>query len=64
MCLRGYIDSRLSSETQKLQQIISNLDKDIVDLKREIRDRDDVVAEREKRINKHKRKAIELEKNR
>ena len=54
----------MTTENQKLHNAIKNMDKDIVDLKNEIRSRDDTISEKEKNISELKRTGIELEKNR
>ena len=41
---------RMGSENARLAQNIKNLEKDIGELKREIRGRDEAIAEKEKRI--------------
>ena len=55
---------KMSMENQKLHSSIRNLEKDIGDLKNEIRSRDAAIAEKEKRTTELKRSAIELDKNR
>ena len=55
---------KMSAENQKLHTAIRNLDKDIGDLKSEIKSRDDTISDKEKRITDLKRNAIELEKHR
>ena len=55
---------KMSAENQKLHTAIRNLDKDIADLKSEIKSRDDTISDKEKRITDLKRNAIELEKHR
>ncbi|XP_068808899.1 cilia- and flagella-associated protein 57 isoform X1 [Struthio camelus] len=49
-------------EQQKLQGIITSLEKDILALKREIQERDDTIQDKEKRIYDLKKKNQELEK--
>ncbi|XP_025942665.1 cilia- and flagella-associated protein 57 isoform X1 [Apteryx rowi] len=49
-------------EQQKLQGIITSLEKDILALKREIQERDDAIQDKEKRIYDLKKKNQELEK--
>ena len=55
---------KMSLENQKLHSSIRNLEKDITDLKIEIRTRDDAIGEKEKRTTDLKRNAVELDKNR
>ena len=55
---------KMSVENQKLHTSIRNLEKDIVDLKSEMKSRDDTIAHKEKRITDLKRNSIELEKHR
>ena len=54
----------MTTENQKLHIAIKNMEKDIVDLKNEIRNRDETISEKEKTITDLKRTGIELEKNR
>ena len=56
--------AKMSTENQKLHATIKNMDKDIIDLKNEIRNRDDTISEKERIITEQKRIGIELEKNR
>ncbi len=55
---------KMSAENQKLHTTIRNLEKDISDLKSEIKSRDDTISDKEKRITDLKRSGIELEKHR
>ena len=55
---------KMTLENQKLHSSIRNLEKDITDLKTEIRTRDDAIGEKEKRTTDLKRNAVELDKNR
>ncbi len=60
-----YIHSHsLSVEKKKVLMLRRALEKDISELKREVRGRDDAVAERERRVAELKRKGVELAKNR
>ena len=56
--------TKMTTENQKLHIAIKNMEKDIVDLKNEIRNRDETISEKEKTITDLKRTGIELEKNR
>merc|ERR1719510_2250354 len=58
------IHTHMTTENQKLHIAIKNMEKDIVDLKNEIRNRDETISEKEKTITDLKRTGIELEKNR
>ena len=55
---------KMSLENQKLHSSIRNLEKDITDLKTEIRTRDDTIGDKEKKTTDLKRSAVELDKNR
>ena len=55
---------KMTNEGQRQSQNIRGLEKDISELKRELKSRDEAIAEREKKIADQKRHAIELEKNR
>ena len=54
----------MTTENQKLHTTIKNMEKDIMDLKNEIRNRDETIGDKEKMITELKRTGIELEKNR
>ncbi len=54
----------MTTENQRLHSTIKNMDKDISDLKNEIKSRDDTISEKEKVITEQKRSGIEQEKNR
>lgn len=56
--------AKMTAENQKLHSSIRNLEKDIADLKNEIRTRDAAISEKEKRTTDLKRSAVELDKNR
>ena len=56
--------TKMTTENQKLHVAIKNMEKDIIDLKNEIRSRDETISEKEKSITELKRSGIELEKNR
>ncbi len=60
---RGAIQ-RLGADNARLASAIRSLEKDISELKREVRGRDEAVAERERRIAELKRGGVELAKNR
>ena len=55
---------KMTTENQKLHTTIKNMEKDIMDLKNEIRNRDETIGDKEKMITELKRTGIELEKNR
>ena len=56
--------AKMTTENQKLHSTIKNMEKDISDLKNEIKIRDETIAEKEKIITLQKKTGIELEKNR
>eukprot|EP00094_Tigriopus_californicus_P008583 TCALIF_08273-PA protein Name:"Similar to WDR65 WD repeat-containing protein 65 (Homo sapiens)" AED:0.08 eAED:0.08 QI:0/0.28/0.12/0.75/0.42/0.37/8/0/1160 len=55
---------KATHDNQKLQQSIRNMEKDMTDLKKEVRLRDETITERERRIADQRKYAMELEKNR
>lgn len=55
---------KMTVENQKLHATIRNMEKDIVDLKSEIRNRDETISLKEKKITEQKRHSVELDKNR
>jgi chromosome segregation ATPase len=56
--------AKMSTENQRLHSTIKNMEKDTLDLKNEIRNRDETISDKEKTITEQKRTGIELEKNR
>lgn len=51
-----------TAEHKQFQKVISTLERDVADLKKEISERDGTIQDKEKRIYELKRKKQELEK--